>query len=455
MPPLRNNTGGRKYTQTSASTIKVQCQYCDESYTTRGIKSHEQSCLWQKEKKKEDREFARVAAYSILNEGEHKHHRNKKYKQTHSVSGGAAATSVATLIDVYDYDGGHDYPAVALEGGFDDTQSIEGEVRQCSHSDTSMASASAGAAPPPGLIPVSAATATRSACSDMFKTEFHPHSGHPTTIETFSTYGSGLGTRSPIVDDTPWHPFTCHADFEFVELVHKAALNKDQTNELLKFIWRIADRHTKFSFKTHADITTVWASASSQMIPFEKHIVPIEYKKETIEYEFYSRPLWDWAMDLLANPLLAPHFVWDAQRLYKHNGTRFEHFFHKPWMGDRWWNLQSSLPENGAPFAFILYANKTHLSSAGTIKAYPVIARCRNLLVNIRNVDGPGGGRLVGWLPIVPDDSDQDGKLSYTNLKRVIWHESFFDPTRNYHALICNWLCTRVLRWEFNAGFSH
>ncbi|KAJ8580971.1 hypothetical protein M405DRAFT_887350 [Rhizopogon salebrosus TDB-379] len=35
------------------------------------------------------------------------------------------------------------------------------------------------------------------------------------------------------------------------------------------------------------------------------------------------------------------------------------------------------------------------------------------------------GGRLVGWLPIVPEDSDEDGKLSYTNLKRVVWHESF------------------------------
>ncbi|KAG0693984.1 hypothetical protein DFH29DRAFT_1006750, partial [Suillus ampliporus] len=229
MPPLRNTTGGRKYMQTSASTIKVQCQYCDESYTTRGIKSHEQSCLRRKEKQKEDREFARAAAHSILNEGEHKCHRNKKYKQTRehhsastsaqvslladSVSGGAAATSVATLINVYDYDGGHDYPAVGLEGGFDDTQSIEGEAQQCSHSDTSMASASAGAAPSPGLIPVSAATATTSARSDMFKTEFHPHSSHPTTIETFSTYGSRSGTRSPVVDDTPWHPFTCHADF--------------------------------------------------------------------------------------------------------------------------------------------------------------------------------------------------------------------------------------------------
>ncbi|KAG1889652.1 uncharacterized protein F5891DRAFT_926277, partial [Suillus fuscotomentosus] len=95
------------------------------------------------------------------------------------------------------------------------------------------------------------------------------------------------------------------------------------------------------------------------------------------------------------------------------------------WTGDRWWDLQSLLPENGVPFAFILYADKTHLSLAGTVKAYPVIARCGNLPVDIRNVDGPGGGRLVGWLPIVPEDSDEDGKLSYMNLKHVVWHKSF------------------------------
>ncbi|KAG1852470.1 hypothetical protein DFJ58DRAFT_728542 [Suillus subalutaceus] len=441
MPALRNNAAGpgRKHMQTSASTIKVQCQYCNEAYTSRGIKSHEKSCLRRKEKRKEDREFARAAVHSILNEGEHKHHRNKKYHPTGASaqapvladsSGGAAAMeSVPTTVldsDVYDHDvGGHDYPAAGLEGGLDDTQSIEAEARQCSNSDTSMASASAGAAPPPGLIPVSAATATTSARSDTFKTEFHPHSGRPETVETFSAYGGGLATRSPIVDDTPWHPFTCCADFEFAELAHKAVLNKDQTNKLLKFIWRVADGHTKFSFKTHADVMTAWARLSTQLTPFQKHIIPVEYKKEVIKYEFYSQPLWDWAMDLLANPLLAPHFVWDAQQLYKHDGTCFERFFHEPWTGDRWWNLQSSLPENGAPFAFILYADKTHLSLAGTVKAYPVIARCGNLPVDIRNVDGTGGGRMVGWLPIVPEDSDEDSKLSYTNLKRVVWHESF------------------------------
>lgn len=48
-----------------------------------------------------------------------------------------------------------------------------------------------------------------------------------------------------------------------------------------------------------------------------------------------------------------------------------------------------------------MYADKTRLSSFGTEKGYPVLARCANLPISIRNGEGPGGGRLVGWLPIV------------------------------------------------------
>ena len=49
---------------------------------------------------------------------------------------------------------------------------------------------------------------------------------------------------------------------------------------------------------------------------------------------------------------------------------------------------------------FCIYADKTKLSSFGTQKGYPVIARCTNLPVGLQNGTGIGGGRIVGWLPI-------------------------------------------------------
>lgn len=48
-----------------------------------------------------------------------------------------------------------------------------------------------------------------------------------------------------------------------------------------------------------------------------------------------------------------------------------------------------------------LYADKTKLSSFGTEKGYPVMARIANLPVKIRNGEGIGGGHVVGWLPTV------------------------------------------------------
>ncbi|KIK88116.1 hypothetical protein PAXRUDRAFT_74032, partial [Paxillus rubicundulus Ve08.2h10] len=47
-----------------------------------------------------------------------------------------------------------------------------------------------------------------------------------------------------------------------------------------------------------------------------------------------------WALDMLPNPLFAPHFVWDAKHLFKHNGKECKHFYMEPWLGKQWCNVQ-------------------------------------------------------------------------------------------------------------------
>jgi hypothetical protein len=59
------------------------------------------------------------------------------------------------------------------------------------------------------------------------------------------------------------------------------------------------------------------------------------------------------------------------------------------------------LPEDAKVLGLEVYADKTQLSSFGTEKGYPVMARIINLPVEIRNGEGLGGARVVGWLPIV------------------------------------------------------
>jgi len=49
----------------------------------------------------------------------------------------------------------------------------------------------------------------------------------------------------------------------------------------------------------------------------------------------------------------------------------------------------------------VIYADKTRLSSFGSVKGYPVIGRPANFIVGIRNGTGVAGGRVLGLLPVV------------------------------------------------------
>ncbi|KIK35236.1 hypothetical protein CY34DRAFT_17146 [Suillus luteus UH-Slu-Lm8-n1] len=288
-----------------------------------------------------------------------------------------------------------------------------------------------------------------------FKTEFHPHSGRQTLYQRFEEFGITPETQALPAEQEPWHPFQSHADFKFSEIALDAALNKNQIDWLLNLMARISQGQAKITLKNKFDLCKALDNAAAELTPFSKHEVKVPYKKEERVFEVHARPLWDWALDLLDNPLLALHFVWDTQRIYKHDGTDFVRFFDEPWTGDWWWDIQSRLPQNldAAPFCFILYADKTRLSSHGTVKGYPVVARCANLPVHIRNGEGIGGGRVVGWLPIVPEDASEEGKLGYTTLKRVVWHESFVKLLVNldqFSKTGYSYSCyDKILRWLF------
>ena len=64
--------------------------------------------------------------------------------------------------------------------------------------------------------------------------------------------------------------------------------------------------------------------------------------------------------------------------------------------------IQSKMKDSSSKiFPLIVYADKSKISSFGTQKGYPVVARCGLLPVAICNGTGLGGGAVVGWLPVV------------------------------------------------------
>ncbi|KAJ7746208.1 hypothetical protein B0H14DRAFT_2637012 [Mycena olivaceomarginata] len=120
-------------------------------------------------------------------------------------------------------------------------------------------------------------------------------------------------------------------------------------------------------------------------------------------FEMYVRPLWNWTLDLLQDPQLADFFVWDAERAYIFDGNEYIRFFTEPWTAEAMWEVPaiyqfnshiSRIPDSpDHKFCpYILYTDKAKLSSFGTQKGYPVVARLAS---------DWGGGQIVGWLPVL------------------------------------------------------
>jgi hypothetical protein len=68
----------------------------------------------------------------------------------------------------------------------------------------------------------------------------------------------------------------------------------------------------------------------------------VEYGDEEKPFDVWTRPLWDWAEELLHDPHLAKEFHWDAEWHYRYDGQNFEWFIDEPWTADAWWEIQVS-----------------------------------------------------------------------------------------------------------------
>lgn len=172
-----------------------------------------------------------------------------------------------------------------------------------------------------------------------FKTEYHPRSKRPTLFQTANEFRVRHVSK-PTPDPTPWHPFRCKGDFEFAEIALEASLNKEQVEALLNLISRVAKGEAQVTFANEAELRKACDWAAEELTPvsrylnmifylravcpililigiyylqFVKHTVNAQYKREELPFEVHVRSVWQWALDLLKNPHLAPHFVWDAE----------------------------------------------------------------------------------------------------------------------------------------------
>jgi hypothetical protein len=71
-----------------------------------------------------------------------------------------------------------------------------------------------------------------------------------------------------------------------------------------------------------------------------KEQITVQYDGKDEIFDVHYRPLWDWALDLVNDKQLAPYFEWDAQQLFRFDGTSYKRVFCEPWTADNWWKIQ-------------------------------------------------------------------------------------------------------------------
>ncbi|KAG1904847.1 uncharacterized protein F5891DRAFT_1126584 [Suillus fuscotomentosus] len=208
---------------------------------------------------------------------------------------------------------------------------------------------------------------------DDIKVEYHPHSKIPSTIHRFVDFSRHHSMEDSVprchIPTSPWEPFRTRLDFEVAEIALEAAMTKDQTNRLFNLLHRSACGKEAFTLQSHDEVRLFWEMASERFTP--------------------------------------------------------------PWTANAFWDAQSRLPPDAKSLAFILYADKNKLSSFGTQKGYPIIAR------------------VVGWLPIVNENQKDSGKASFVNFKNAVWHESFLQLIDADYEEQCIMSLIRGLKGKF------
>lgn len=71
---------------------------------------------------------------------------------------------------------------------------------------------------------------------------------------------------------------------------------------------------------------------------------PRKTSQSTVEFDVWTRPLWDWCNELLSDPAIVSQFHWHAERDYKYDSAKrsFEQCIDEPWTANTLWDIQVS-----------------------------------------------------------------------------------------------------------------
>ncbi|KIY63252.1 hypothetical protein CYLTODRAFT_382521 [Cylindrobasidium torrendii FP15055 ss-10] len=228
----------------------------------------------------------------------------------------------------------------------------------------------------------------------------------------------------------PHSPFNTELDFEIADFLNDTGLTKKAGERYFKLLQKVSMNPKDWTMRDWSTYTKTMDAASELVNEFKSETFEAKHVDDTFKFTVYFRDMQSWCMDLLNEPSLKPYLEFDARKMFvSTDGREFRQFWREPNTGELWWNIQDHISKkygnnNVKPVCLIIYTDKSRLSSFGTVQAYPIVARLANLPDHIRNNNGLGGGRVVGFLPVISEHDRYKNTTAWANFKREVEHRA-------------------------------
>ena len=197
--------------------------------------------------------------------------------------------------------------------------------------------------------------------SSDIRVEYHPNSGHAPETFLSGEFGRVTQGHGTLVDPEPWAPFRTREDFEFAKIARNTRMAKKDANDMINLFHRCTkDGSGPFTLSSFDEMRNTLKAASEQLpkvllqtpshtifpdtglFKFEKKTISVAYKKKPHEFDVWVRPIWSWIRDMLQDPDLIQHFVWDACHMSKFDekSDSWIRLYDEPWTADQFWEIQ-------------------------------------------------------------------------------------------------------------------
>jgi hypothetical protein len=206
----------------------------------------------------------------------------------------------------------------------------------------------------------------------------------------------------------------------FVQLLTKHHLPDSAANDIIRFF-------NTFYMDPRAILPSNAKSARSLLDAMQ--IPHILYNKTTImeynqiQYTLYHRTIYDTIKELLSNPDIFKHCVFDYIPKYKVNNQGNKERCYGEQYSCEWWNrAQTSISEGAKILSIIFYSDATTCDILGKTSKHPVYLTLGNIPNWRRNK--PDAKALLAYLPRMEASNEQKKQQDFFTAKHHLFHHS-------------------------------